>query len=354
MVVLCFSVLISSVSAADYRVKNGTTHGDITKWIKNNAKTGNNLIFDVSSYDLTDTLVINKAINIKSSKNTQINFNKNKDMFRVTASGVTFSGLTLNFKGSGTSTKNVGAISTTNSTKKVNIASTKINVNGNYATGINIPKWKGSISKSIIKLNGFYCYGIDSLEWSGNLVNSNILAYGNNSINIYSLYWYGKIYGAKIYNYAAWTNSAPCGAVLVIAKGSISKSIIKSANGYAVMTSPEVKITGSTLSSKKGLEKVYRYLPDLKIQNVKKSGNSYYLTVYNNGLGPSKACYLGVKFGSSVKKVVVKGLYAGSYATVKVVLPSKYATNKYTKTAKIDYYNKVKESNEENNIKSFK
>ncbi len=350
----CFFVLISSVSAADYHVKSSTTHKNIADWIKKDAKSGNDLVFDVSKYDLSDTLVINKAINIKSYKYTQINFNKNKDMFKVTSNGVTFSGLILNFNGQGTSINNhVSAISASGGYKKIDIKYTKINVNKKYATGINIDKWYGSAAKTNLKVLGYNSYGIDSSSWIGNLLYSNVYSYGDDSLSVYSQSWKGKIYGCKLYNYGKWIESSPSSLILVFSKGYVYNCIIKSSNGYPLMLSQEVKCVKCSVSAKKGYPKLYRYLPDLSIKNVKRVGTSYYLTISNSGLGSSKSCYLALKIGSSIKKTVVSGVNPGSYITVKVTLPSKYISKKYTKTVKIDYYNKIKEGNEKNNIKSF-
>lgn len=54
-----------------------------------------------------------------------------------------------------------------------------------------------------------------------------------------------------------------------------------------------------------------------------------------------------------IKKVTVKSIKAGKTFKVKVVIPKKYRTKKYTnnvKTFKVDIKNLVKEINEKNNF----
>lgn len=364
MLVSCFFIVISSASAADLHVKDKTTHKDITNWMKN-AKTGNNLIFDGSSYNLTDTVKINKAINVKSSKNTKINFNKNKPMFKITTSSkVTFSGLTLNYKGHGTNKSGIGIISSSQGVKKANFNKVNINSSGNYVAGIEILAWEGSVSKSKINVNGAWGIGISSTQWKGNLVNSYVSVKGACSIAVYSTYWMGKVSGSKIYNKGPDGNPKPIGAMFVFAKGTISKCKIETPNGWALRLDKNVKVTGCTLKSSKELPKIYRFVPDLCLSqyyfkksgktysqyNITRSGNTYSITVSNSGLATSKACYLGIKIGSYVKTVKVKALNPTESTIVKVTIPAKYISNKYVKTIKLDYYNKVKGEDKNNNI----
>ncbi|WP_054835056.1 hypothetical protein [Methanobrevibacter arboriphilus] len=100
--VFCLSMLMGSVSAADLTINSNTSYEDIDYWMNDYTTVkGNNLIFNVSNYELSDTLLISKSINIKSNKKTQINFNQNKNMFNITANEITFSGLVLNHNGKG-------------------------------------------------------------------------------------------------------------------------------------------------------------------------------------------------------------------------------------------------------------
>lgn len=362
MLVSCFFILISSASAADFHVKDKTTHKDITNWMKN-AKKGDNLIFDRSSYNLTNTLKINKAINVKSSKNTKINFSRNKAMFHITTSSkVTFSGLTLNYNGKGTDIKPVNIITASNNSyKKINFNKINIKSNKNYVGAIEIPYWEGSVSKSKITMNGVWGRGISSEAWKGNLINSHV-SIKSPSVSVYSLHWDGKVTNSKIYNYGSQESWIPVGILFVFAKGTISKCTVVVPNGEAVKLDRNVKVSGCSIKSKPGYQKIHRFLPDLSIgetyykeksyskYNIKRSGSTYSITISNGGLATSNTCYLGIKIGNYVKTVKVKALNSGQSTTVKIKIPTKYISSKYTKTIKIDYYNKVKEVNETNNI----
>ena len=121
------------------------------------------------------------------------------------------------------------------------------------------------------------------------------------------------------------------------------------------MVSDNVKVTNSSLSSKKGLPKVYRYRPDLIIYNqISVSKNTYSFRIYNTGQINSKACTFALKVGTITKKATVKALSSGKYTTIKIKLPSKYVGKKYTKSIKIDNYNVNKENNKKNNVGKFK
>lgn len=91
--------LVGANSAADLVVNNNTTHKNIDDWMKDNTTVkGDNLVFNVTNYELTDTINVSKSINVKSNSKTQIIFNKNKNMFNITvnnADKINFSGLTL-------------------------------------------------------------------------------------------------------------------------------------------------------------------------------------------------------------------------------------------------------------------
>ena len=70
---------MGSVSAADLTINSDTSYEDIDYWMNDYTTVkGNNLIFNVSNYELSDTLLVSKSINIKSNKKTQINFNQIK------------------------------------------------------------------------------------------------------------------------------------------------------------------------------------------------------------------------------------------------------------------------------------
>ena len=115
--------------------------------------------------------------------------------------------------------------------------------------------------------------------------------------------------------------------------------------------------------------------PDLTVTRAYKSGNYVYVTVKNQGTASSKSCYTRawhtyyvykkyyerVKIGSSyyykpyykkIKRVYYKNIY--TYA-LKPGASKKYKVYfKYRRgTTKVDYYNKISELNEKNNIKTF-
>jgi len=277
-------------------------------------------------------------------------------MFNVTTGGkVTFSRLTLNYDGQGTSEKGIAIISSSNGVKKVNFNRVNINSNKNFVAGIEIPSWEGNVHNSKIKVNGQWGLGISSVQWKGNLVNSQVTTRGNSSIAVYSTHWSGKISGSKIYNYGHSQGAVPAGVLFVFAKGTISKCVIEARNGGAARLDRNVKVSDSTLKSQRGTPKIYRFVPDLSISenNIKRSGNTYSIKVSNSGLGSSNACHLGIKIGSYVKTVKVKALGYGQSTTVKVTLPSKYISKRYVKTVTVDYFNKVKEENKNNNAFQF-
>ncbi|MCL2156951.1 MAG: hypothetical protein FWH54_02895 [Methanobrevibacter sp.] len=371
MLMSCFFIVIGSVSAANFNVKDKTSYNDITKWMKT-AKNGDSLIFTGKSYNLTDSILIDKAINVKSTKNTKINFYKNKTMFYVISSGATFSNLTLNHKGYGSAElDSTGRVINKNfifvvsasqdSFKKINFNKVTINTKNSYVSGINIPLWNGNVTKSKVNTKGIWGHGVSAEQWIGNFVNSYIATKGLGSVALNSNVWTGKVTGAKIYNKAPFNSGGvPVGILFPIGKGSITKSIVKVPGGNAVKLDKNIKVTKSTLVSMKGRPKLYTFLPDLSIniKNIKRTKNTYSIKVFNmdpKGLqvGTSNPCYLGIKIGSYHKTVKVKALSYGQNTTVKISIPSKYVSKKYTKTVKVDYYNKVKEENKTNNVVKF-
>ncbi|MCL2116208.1 MAG: hypothetical protein FWH29_08305 [Methanobrevibacter sp.] len=357
--VSCFFILISTVSAADYYVNNDTSQKNIVDWMKNNAKNGDNLIFNVSSYNLTDTLNITKSITLKSDINTKINFNRNKDMFDVKANGITFSGLSINYNGEGSSKIMYGAISTLNASKSnlktFTVKNTVINVNKKYTSGILLGTLKGNIINSTINLKAANCFGISLAKWTGNLINTTVTSKGTDSVCVYSETWSGVVNRSKLSNDGSTKNLYTAGFISVNSKGSIINSEIKSKNSYAAMVTDNVAVSKSTLSSKKGLSKVYRFRPDLIIYNeVGFSKNTYSFRIYNIGEINSKACTFQLKTGTVTKTASVKALKPGRYTTVKITIPSKFVGRRYTKTMKVDTKNVNKEKNKKNNVGKFK
>ncbi|MCL2157628.1 MAG: hypothetical protein FWH54_06370 [Methanobrevibacter sp.] len=354
-----FFILISTASAADFYVNNDTSQKNIVDWMKNDAENGDNLIFNVSSYNLNDTLNITKSITIKSEVNTKISFNKNKDMFDVKTNGITFSGLTIDYNGEGSSKIMYGAISTLNAskstTKQFTLNNTTINVNKKYSGGILLGTLQGNIINSSINLKATNCTGISLTKWTGNLINTTINSKGADSICVVSETWNGIVNNSKLYNDGTTKSRYSSGFIAVNSKGSIINSVIKSKNSYAVRVSDNVKVTNSTLSSKKNLTKIYRFRPDLYIYNqISLSKKTYSIRIYNIGDINSKACTFQFKAGKVTKKATVKALKPGKYTTVKITIPSKYLGKKYTKTMKVDIKKVNKENNKKNNVGKFK
>jgi hypothetical protein len=117
----------------------------------------------------------------------------------------------------------------------------------------------------------------------------------------------------------------------------------------------------SSLSSKKCLLKIYRYLAILKINRVTLSGNTYTITITNDGYSMFKPTQLGLKAGKMLKKVSIKSMKAlipfaniKNKITVKITLPKKYVSEKYLKILKVDYYNKNKEISKKNSTLKFR
>jgi len=98
----------------------------------------------------------------------------------------------------------------------------------------------------------------------------------------------------------------------------------------------------------------YTAKSDLTISKiVKKSTNTYEITVKNIGERGSAQNYLGIYVGTKlIKTAQVYYLNAGQSHKITITLNSKYS--KSTKNFKVDYKNVVKESNEKNNAKSAK
>ena len=393
-IVFCLFITFNCPSASDYYVNSDTTHKNISDWMNNDAKKGDSLIFNTTHYNLSDTLIISKSVNVKSYKNTKINFILDRNMFYITASSVNFTNLRLKHVYNGEADEDnddfYGMIVTDGSYKepykKINIKNIDINYQiKNYLmnSAIHINKWKGDVKNCNISTKGKLCGGIDvynnwkgsiinskirtegkySLntimvsKWEGNIINSNISSFGPSSRAIDGDYWSGKIVRCKIYSFNTEKYPTyPLAAVyLPNSKGLIYKTTIKQPNAYAIMISDDVKINKCNLTSKKGLKKYYRCRPELTVYNVKKSKNMYYITIENHGDTDSKPCYISIKTGKIFKKVKIRSLMSyDDYQTVKVKLPTKYTNKYYTKYIKIDYYNQNKENNKKNNYYKFK
>jgi len=378
-------MLMGSVSAENLTVNSNTSHKNITDWM-NDATTvkGDNLIFNVSSYELSDTLVLSKHITIKSDKKTQISFNKNKNMFNLTANEISFSGLVLNHNGKGAYGTYVSTIFATVPEKTINIKDTSINLKKDYSVAVSIGNGKCNFINSQIIGNGIFNYGlvsynltvnfqkssvifnknqgygffvlnkltgdftntkivlqsasmgIFSLKWTGNFINSNITG-KTASYGIYVDKWNGKISGSKM----ILSGATSAGLFSKNSKGTIFKSTIHAKKGIAASVSKDVIVSGSSIISKKGKPDVYYFGPRmtiLKISSYTKS-RTYSFKIVNIGESKSKTSYLQISTGKFKKNVKVKGINANRIITVKTALPKTYSTSKYKKAVKMIFYN---------------
>ena len=155
--VFSFFLIISSVAAADYYVDSDTEHSDIANWMRKDAKNGDNLVFTGCEYDLTDTIVVSKSVNIKGVNKTQINLKKSKNMFKITVSGVNFDGLSLNYYLNDYADHVIEeyAIYASGSSKKININNTEWE-----SYGLFLHFSKGTIANSIISSTSGYALGV--------------------------------------------------------------------------------------------------------------------------------------------------------------------------------------------------
>ncbi|MCL2157337.1 MAG: hypothetical protein FWH54_04860 [Methanobrevibacter sp.] len=518
VIVFCLFIAVNSTSASNYYVNKDTSHKNITDWIKNDAKKGDNLIFNTSSYSLSNTLVISKSINIKSYKNTKINFNRSKSMFYVTVNSVNFSGLILNHKplekinysydpNDYYNSYNISSIKVFKSVKHVNfknisifaninvkvlyipnvpyegddfiedsyyedliysgisikewkgnvknchlkiingrginalkwtgnltnstikttndsgirtngwignivnsnfeskgldvkclgiwgifngdIKNSKFLVSGKYSTGIFIQlRWNGNFVNSVVKSKGKFSSGLVTRFWTGTILKSKLSAYGDSANSLYNWAWwkiniknskflsngvgsttihsdYGtcKISKTRIYGYGSahkkYPKEIPSAIELFDSKGTISQSKIKQKSGYAIKVTDDVNVINCKITSKKGLEKIFRLRSDLKVINVSKSKNTYIITVDNIGQLSSKACYLSFKAKNvykiaKISKIRLEPMTDSIPSEIKITIPKKYANNHYTKTIKLDIYYQNKEYNKKNNLYKFK
>ncbi len=393
-----FMVMISSASAANYYVNNETTHKDINDWINKTAKNNDNLIFNTNVYDLNDTIIISKSINVMSYKNTELNFYKYKDMFYV-KNNVNFIGLNLNHHGE-TKDINGGSKAVIKSTSpnyiKINIKNTNIKTASYNVLCIYMNKWIGSISNSNLETQAQYVYAIQTTNGKYNITNSKISTINTaifsgqleniiknstiiskNGSAIDCSNWKGKIIKSKIYANGedqgkTATNIGVrflAGLNFKLSRGIIENSIIRSKNAIAIKCNDDLKIIKTSLTSKKGFPKIYRYKPDLVISKVypteyqtpyipkqaylPKQG-MYYVTIANAGYKSSQSCYLSFKTMKIHKKFFVKPLKPNQETTIKIKFNSKYMSEymniKYPKIFKVDYYNKIKEEHKYNNV----
>jgi len=87
--------------------------------------------------------------------------------------------------------------------------------------------------------------------------------------------------------------------------------------------------------------------PDLIVTKAYKSGSYLYVTVKNQGKVTNGACYTRVWYGSYYKNIYTNELKPGTYRTYKVAFKYRHGT------VKTDYYNRISESSEGNNLRYF-
>jgi len=110
-----------------------------------------------------------------------------------------------------------------------------------------------------------------------------------------------------------------------------------------------VSLSNVKISPKEGTN----LMPDLTISKIAKGANTHVIFIKNIGLANSKKSVLGVYDGKKlIKKVNVNAIGKGKTVFVIVTLAKKFKNK--TKTFKADYNNKIKESNEKNNIRKAK
>ncbi|MBZ9570252.1 hypothetical protein KQY27_01655 [Methanobrevibacter sp. TMH8] len=375
--VIFLFLIVANVSAADLVVNKNTTHSDIDNWMKNNSTVkGNNLIFNTSKYDLTDTINVSKSVNIKSNVKTQINFNKNKNMFNVSASGITFSGLTLNHNGKGNFNLAATVIFSNSSKSVINFKNMNFNLNNKYLIAIGIISWKGNVTNSVFKSNDVDNIMIAAVNWTGNVYKSTLSLFkfnsgigvgkwfgnfsnskiflGNRGLGIIGANWTGNLLNSNITSnkvavgvFINKLNGKISNVIINIkglnsygltlnssSKGSISKSTIFVKKGQAVLIPKSVKISKVKVRSSKSWEDIAIIGPRVYAQRYVLYTNSksllYKFRVYNYGESKSKVSYLTLKIGKYKKTVKIKALKPGKPAIVKIIILKSYEKSKKT------------------------
>lgn len=121
--------------------------------------------------------------------------------------------------------------------------------------------------------------------------------------------------------------------------------------GYFKVALTTKDTTGKSSATSKTI-KVGNPKPDLVITSIKRSGSTRYITIKNQGTFTSSGSYVRIWNGKysykRYKQVYVKALNPG--ASTKVKITRFYY---YHGTAKVDYYNKISEKSETNNIRRF-
>jgi PKD repeat protein len=121
--------------------------------------------------------------------------------------------------------------------------------------------------------------------------------------------------------------------------------------GYFKVALTTKDTSGKSSATSKTI-KVGNPKPDLVITSIKRSGSTRYIKIKNQGTITSSGCYVRIWNGKysykRYKQAYVKALIPGASTTVKIT-----RFYYYHGKAKVDYYNKVSEKCETNNVKSI-
>jgi PKD repeat protein len=121
--------------------------------------------------------------------------------------------------------------------------------------------------------------------------------------------------------------------------------------GYFKVALTTKDTSGKSSATSKTI-KVGNPKPDLVITSIKRSGSTRYIKIKNQGTITSSGCYVRIWNGKysykRYKQAYVKALSPGASTTVKIT-----RFYYYHGKAKVDYYNKVSEKCETNNVKSI-
>jgi hypothetical protein len=124
---------------------------------------------------------------------------------------------------------------------------------------------------------------------------------------------------------------------------------------YAKINYKKDQIESNYKNNKVSFKNSYqRYKADLLITNVKRSGNSYKMTIKNQGKANSSPVKLKVSYGKKYKTYTVKSIPASKSKVITIKFFNHNLHEKYTKIAQLNYNKAVVESNYKNNVKKFK
>jgi hypothetical protein len=118
----------------------------------------------------------------------------------------------------------------------------------------------------------------------------------------------------------------------------------------------KVTYNGNTnyLTSSSTKNQIVNGISDLVITKVKRIANRYYITIKNKGSLTSTKTSIKISYNKKSKIATIKAISPGKSLTVKVPFYSYNLHKKYKKIAQVNYNKKTKESNYNNNKKTFK